>query len=161
MKSKFLTKLKDVNENAQAQEKDMHCWIFFSSEIFMYFCVAQKRMIFLNKMIFVKWNQNFEKLKDWFELVLFEFWKAHRRTENKYIREFFFKCDFHVFLRGARTQDLLNKLIFLKWNQSFYQRWKLWLKTHRRKENTYIIEFFFKCDFHVFLRGARTQDFAK
>ena len=25
MKSKFLTKLKDVNKNAQAQGKDMHC----------------------------------------------------------------------------------------------------------------------------------------
>jgi len=44
MKSKFLTKLKDVIENAQAQGKHMDCSIFF-------------------------------------------------------------KCDFHVFLHGARTQD--------------------------------------------------------
>ena len=35
------------------------------------------------------------------------------------------------------------------------------LKTHRCKEMTYIIEFFSKCHFHVFLRGARTHVFAK
>jgi len=29
------------------------------------------------------------------------------------------------------------------------------------QEKHYISEFFFKCDFHVFLRGARTQDFVK
>ena len=35
------------------------------------------------------------------------------------------------------------------------------MKMHRRKENTCIVEFFFKCDFHVFLLGARTHHFAK
>ena len=59
MKSKFLTKLKDWNENAQAQGKSMYYRIFFSSVIFMLFCAAQENMILLNKIIFMKWNQSF------------------------------------------------------------------------------------------------------
>ena len=35
------------------------------------------------------------------------------------------------------------------------------MKTHRRREKTCIANFFFKCDFHDFLRGAETHDFAK
>ena len=35
------------------------------------------------------------------------------------------------------------------------------MKTHRRREKTCIVEFFFKCDFHAFLRGAETHDFAE
>ena len=35
------------------------------------------------------------------------------------------------------------------------------MKKHRRREKTCIVEFFFKCDFHAFLRGAETHDFAK
>ena len=45
MKSKILTKLQDWNENAQARRR---------VKIFMLFCAAQKRMILLNKIIFLK-----------------------------------------------------------------------------------------------------------
>jgi len=128
---------------------------FFSSVIFMCFCAAQEHRILLNKMIFLKWNQSFyQRWKLWF--------KTHRRKENTCIIEFF--CDwkrtgarkthtllnffssviFMCFCTAQERRILLNKMIFLKWNQSFYQRWKLWFKTHRRKENTYIIEFFFQ-----------------
>ena len=79
MKSKFLTKLKDVNENAQAQGKNMHSALlnFFSSVFFMLFCAAQERMILLNNIIFMKLNQTcaFEtqKLLLRIEFFLFEF----------------------------------------------------------------------------------------
>ena len=59
MKSKFLTKLKDWNGNAQAQEKKTCITEFFSSVIFMRFCAAKERTILLNTLIFFKENPNF------------------------------------------------------------------------------------------------------
>ena len=99
MKFKFLTKLKDWNGNAQAQEKKTCITEFFSSVIFMRFCAAQERTILLNTLIFFKENPKLfcyiklylsneikvfkkVKLKNLIEVVLFEFWKAHRRTEK-------------------------------------------------------------------------------
>ena len=35
------------------------------------------------------------------------------------------------------------------------------MKTHDRREKTCIADFFFKCDFHAFLRREETHDFAK
>ena len=35
------------------------------------------------------------------------------------------------------------------------------MKMHKCKEKACITEYFFKCDFHAFLRGAETHDFVK
>ena len=35
------------------------------------------------------------------------------------------------------------------------------MKMHKHKEKACITEFFFKCDSHAFLCGAKTHDFAK
>ena len=43
----------------------------------------------------------------------------------------------------------------------FLRELKMGMKTHRQTEKTCSTEFFIKCDFHAFLRSAKTLDFAK
>jgi len=80
--------------------------------------------------------------------VLFRFFSGSLQVLSR-----FFPI-FHQFVSRCSPGSFL----FLSCSILFFP---ILLKTHRRKEMTYIIEFFSKCHFHVFLRSARTHVFAK
>ena len=117
--------------------------------------IPNMRFHLLNNFIFIKWNQNFNKVK---RLE----WKRIDARKKHALLNFFFKCHFHAFLSGARTHDFAKQFHIYQMKSKFLTKLKDWNENAQAEGKDMHWWFFFssiKIDLKLFYLnfGRRTH----